>query len=226
MRDQHNGAALGHKPPQPRKQLLGLWRREDRRGLVEDQEAGVAVECLEDFHALLRAHAKGGNACRRIHAKPGALNERLHARGHSAQIEATPPTERDVLGGGHGGHEREMLMYHAQAATNGVGAGGERHGGAVDVHATRVGRHQAEGNAHQGRLAGAVLSQHCVQRPSTNVQRSAAKRLHLAEPLVDRFEGKGAVAHSPVGASTKFHGTPACAAIHAASACTPSVSVA
>ena len=134
--------------------------------------------------------------------------------------------ERNILGGRHGGNEREVLVHHAEAATNDVGAGSQCHGGSIDAHATRVRRHQSERDAHQRRLAGAVLSQHRVQRASANIQRGAAKRLNLAEPFVDCFEGEGDVAHNPVGASTKFHGTPACAASHAASACTPNVSVA
>ena len=37
-------------------QIVGLLGREDRGGLVEDEDVGLAIEGLEDLDSLLRAH--------------------------------------------------------------------------------------------------------------------------------------------------------------------------
>ena len=47
--------ALGSEPLQDLEDLLRLLRREDRRGLVEDEDPRLAVERLEDLDALLPA---------------------------------------------------------------------------------------------------------------------------------------------------------------------------
>ena len=55
MADEHDAVALGRQPAQDLEDLLGLLRRQHGRGLVEDEDPGVAVERLEDLDALLPA---------------------------------------------------------------------------------------------------------------------------------------------------------------------------
>ena len=58
-------------------ELDDLLRREHRGGLVEDQDAGVAVERLEDFDALLLADRQRTDARHGIDVEPEFLGRAL-----------------------------------------------------------------------------------------------------------------------------------------------------
>ena len=53
--DQDDGPALVSQRPQDAKEVVDLLRREHTRRLVEDQDVGAAVECLQNLHPLLQA---------------------------------------------------------------------------------------------------------------------------------------------------------------------------
>ena len=80
-------------------------------------------------------------------------------------------TEGEVLGDGHRGHEREVLVHHADPAR-------DRLGGAREPHARRratmmragVGALHAVRDAHQRRLSRAVLAEQGVHGPGTHAQ--------------------------------------------------------
>ena len=54
--DEQNAVALVREAPEHREDLLGLLGGQDSGWLVEDQDASVSVERLEDLHALLPAN--------------------------------------------------------------------------------------------------------------------------------------------------------------------------
>ena len=56
--DEDDGLALLLQPAQDAEEVVGLIRRQDARGFVEDQDVGVAVKRLEDLHPLLVADAE------------------------------------------------------------------------------------------------------------------------------------------------------------------------
>ena len=60
--DEDDGEALGDREAEGAEEGLGLLRREDGGGLVEDEDAGVAPEGLEDFHPLALADGEIGDA--------------------------------------------------------------------------------------------------------------------------------------------------------------------
>ena len=129
--DEHDAVALGGKPSEDREDLLGLLRRQDGRRLVEDQDARLAVEGLEDLHPLLPANRQGRD--------PGVgLDLEVES---PAQLKDPPASfapveedrighrffaEEDVLRDAQDGDEHEVLVDHADATGDGVGRPGDR----------------------------------------------------------------------------------------------------
>src|SRR5439155_11488997 len=60
--DEDDAGALRREPPEHGEDLLGLLRREHGGGLVEHDDVRVAVERLEDLHALLPPNRKAGDS--------------------------------------------------------------------------------------------------------------------------------------------------------------------
>ena len=118
--DEDHRAALGGHGAQHREQGLGLLGGEDGGGLVEDQDAGVLGQDLEDLHPLLLAHRQlpdaGGGVDRQVVALTQLVDALLDlAPGHRAR---TP--QGQVLGHREGGHQTEVLVDHADARGDGV----------------------------------------------------------------------------------------------------------
>jgi hypothetical protein len=62
--DEENGQALGHQSGQGREQRLALLRRQHRRRLVQDQDAGAAARRPEDLRPLaLAQRQRADGAC-------------------------------------------------------------------------------------------------------------------------------------------------------------------
>ena len=70
--------------------------------------------------------------------------------------------EDDVFPDGQRGEQLERLMNHAHAGGDRIQRRAEAHFDAAQEDAPLVGRLQAVEDAHQGRLAGAVLAHHRV----------------------------------------------------------------
>ncbi len=67
--DEDHRVAVGAQPTDDREQGLRLDRRQDRRGLVQDQEVGLAIERLEDLDALLLADGQLPHDGPRVHVE-------------------------------------------------------------------------------------------------------------------------------------------------------------
>ena len=118
-------------------------------------------------------------------------------------------------------------MHHRQAGMQGVGGCGETPETSVNANGTGIRLQQAEGNAHQGRLAGAVLAEQGMNAVGPDRERCVAQGPRGAEMLVDPVQAEDRFgAHRLVGASMNVQGMRNVSATCAASARTPSVSVA
>ena len=97
---------------------LGLLWREHRRRLVEDQDARLSVERLEDLHPLLLADRELPDSRARLDGDPVALAELGYALLDRARVEQERPAEvamiaeHDVLGHGERLDEPEVLVHH------------------------------------------------------------------------------------------------------------------
>ena len=104
-------------------EVLGLLRGQNGRRLVEDQDARVPVEGLEDLHPLAYSHREVGDARPRVDLQAVALRELLgrpdglfHVQGDAQSAAAGLGAEDDVLGHGEGWDQGEVLVDHPDAA--------------------------------------------------------------------------------------------------------------
>ena len=88
----------------------------------------------------------------------------LHGCAGRRQVQAGPPVRPRTRFSvdGHGLHQREVLGDHAHAGRDGVSRRADGDGPAVDVDGARVHARQPVEDAHQRRLAGAVLAEQRV----------------------------------------------------------------
>src|SRR5687767_1518641 len=95
-----------------------------------------------------------------------------------------------------------------------------------DADRAGIGSHHPECDAQECRLPSAILAQEGVDRSRSNRECRMVERSHIAKPLDDPVQLERERGHKPVGASMNSCGIPKRSEIWAASARTPSVSVA
>ena len=160
--DEQHGLALGAQRSQDLEEVIGLLRREDGGRLVEDQEVGAAVERLEDLHALALAHAEVRDARIGIDLQVILAAQPLELgagpRHPRAEPEAALDPEHHVLQHRERLHQHEVLMHHADPRRQRVLGRPDRHRSPAHEDLSAIGPVIAVQDAHQRRLAGAVLA--------------------------------------------------------------------
>ena len=157
--------------------MVGLLGREDRGRLVEDQEVGAPVERLQDLDALALAHAEVADARVQVDLEvvlaaepqelgPGPRQARL-------QEEAALHAEHDVLQHRERLHQHEVLVHHADPRRQRVLGAADGRRPAAHEDLAPVGAVVAVEDAHQGRLAGAVLADDAVDRAGADRERES-----------------------------------------------------
>jgi hypothetical protein len=115
--DDDDGLPLLPHPPQDAEEVAHGLRGEYGRGLVQDQDAGLPVEGLEQLHPLLLAHREVLDPRRGIDGEPELRGEGADAGDGAGHVElqgiARLDPEHDVLRHGHGLDQHEVLMDHA-----------------------------------------------------------------------------------------------------------------
>ena len=168
VRDEDDRAPLGGHRAQRHEQRLGLLRRQHRGRLVEDQDARLAVERLEDLDPLLLADRELPDPRPRIDGDPVALAELGHALLDRARVEAERAAEvaviaeHDVLGDGERLDEPEVLVHHPDAGVERVARRVELGRLAVELELALVGAVEAGEDVRERALAGAVLAEQSV----------------------------------------------------------------
>ncbi len=159
VRDEDDGDALGLEVAEVGEERVHLVRDEDGGGLVQDQDAGAAVEHLEDLDALPLGHSEVLDQRVRADAQAVLVGDLLDlglglasypVQLLAAQDDVLP--DRQVVG------QHEVLVHHADAARDGVAGSVELDQLAVDGDGALVGALHPVEDLHQGRLAGAVLT--------------------------------------------------------------------
>src|SRR5215469_7755307 len=86
-----------------------------------------------------------------------------------------------------------MLVHHADAEGDGIGRPGDEDGFAVDQDLAAIGLVKPAEDAHQGRFAGAVLSNDAGDRPRCDAERNVTVGVNRAKALVNmaKLDGKG-----------------------------------
>ena len=190
--DEDDRLALAPEGPQDAEEMVGLLRREDRRGLVEDQEVGAPVERLQDLHPLALAHAEVLDPRVEVDLEVVLPAEPLElgpaARQARLEPEAPFDAQDDVLQDGEGLHQHEVLVHHADPGRERVLRAPDRGRPAAHEDLAPVGPMIAVEDAHQRGLAGAVLADDAVDRAGPDRQADVLVGVDLAEPLVDAAE--------------------------------------
>ena len=191
-RDEEDGHALALELAQVGEQLVDLLGHEHRGGLVEDQDAGAAVEHLEDLDPLAVADAEVVD--QRVGVDVEAVGGRApRCVGARAEVDPTVPllvAEDDVLEDGEVVGEHEVLVHHADADRDRV-AGRVKLPRAVDRDGALVGTLHAVEDLHQGRLAGAVLADDGVDRAAPRPEVDVVVGDDTGEALGDALELDG-----------------------------------
>ena len=187
--DQDHGPALFPERGQDPEQLVGLLRRQHPGRFVQDQGLGAAVQRLEDLHPLLDADRQVADRGIDVHLQPvlpRQVGQRVARAAQAAlQKRGALGAQQDVLQHRQGLHQHEVLVDHADAGGDRVARAGDRRRPAGYLDRAGVGAVEPVEDAHQGRLAGAVLADDAVNGPGRHHQRHVAVGLHGAEPLVD-----------------------------------------
>ncbi len=187
--DEDDGDAASYEATERLEEPVDLLRHEHRRRLVEDDDARVAVEDLQDLGPLLLADAEVGDEIVRVHLKAVALAELAQSLARRAHVD--PPscarlvTDDDVLPDGQVVGQHEVLEDHADAGRDGVAGRLEVLFEPVHEHPALVGPMGAVEGLHQGRLAGAVLADDGVDGRRHDPEVHAIVGDDAGEPLDD-----------------------------------------
>ena len=187
MGDDHDRLPLRAHAAEYREEFSDLLRREDGRGLIENQQLRVPIQRLQQLDALLLANRQRLDDRAWIDGKFELVGQFADARGRLGQVEreATPRlvAEHDVLRHRHRVHQHEMLMDHADAERDRVGRRLNRVRLPADENLAAVRAIEPVGDAHRGRLPGAVLADNRVHRAGIDLETDAVVGLHAAESL-------------------------------------------
>jgi hypothetical protein len=187
--DQHDGDAAIAQQAQDLQQPVGLLRGEHRARFVQNENPRAAHEHLEDLDPLLFAHRQIGNARVWIDRQPVFAGEprqfgpcRRQAVGQQCPALGA---QNEVLQHGETVDQHEMLVDHADAVADGVARPRHLDRPSIDQDLAGIGAIEPVEDAHQGRLAGPVLTHDPGDAAPLDAQRGAAHRVHAAERLVD-----------------------------------------
>ncbi len=118
MRDHQDGeVAIVDQRTKHAQHFICFARGEHRGRLVENEEASLEIELLEDFAFLAFAGRNRRHLGIERYAERHAVEERLDLLGLLAPVHngrQFGAREHEVLRHRHGRHQREMLVDHAQ----------------------------------------------------------------------------------------------------------------
>ncbi len=169
-----------------REDLVHLLRREDGGRLVEDEDARVSIQELEELDALLLPDGEIFDARARVDREAVVRRELRDPFGRRLEVHDDPArlvAEDDVLGHGHRVHQHEVLVHHPDAGRDRVVRAPDVDHRPVDRDRSFVRPVEAVRDAHRGRLPRAVLTDDRVDRPGTDAQAHPVVRHDRPEPL-------------------------------------------
>ena len=169
-----------------------LLRRQHRRRLVEDQDARVAVERLEDLHPLLLADRelpdprarvdRAGRSARRAR-RPRARSRRRSSRNERPASRWSPSTMFSATV--NGSTSRKCWCTIPIPASSASRGEWQLDGPAVQLDLALVGPVEAGEDVRERRLAGAVLAEQRVHLAAADLEVDAVVRDDAGEPLRD-----------------------------------------
>ncbi len=188
--DHHYGCALDGHRFELLDQVGHLGRSQRGRGLVEDQNAGAAVQGPQDLHPLLLPDRQLSHPGRAVYGKPMPSRELGHLLGRRRDVTEMPQpasaaSQYHVFGHREAGHELKVLVDHPHASVDCVMRRTQSRGLAVDLDDPFIRLLQPVQQVHQGRLACAVLAQQTVYLAESQIEIDTRHRGQRAEVLHD-----------------------------------------
>ena len=173
--------------------FVGLVRSEHGRRLVEYEQPLIEIEQFQDFEFLLFARRHGGHRNIERNAKRHAVEkrfERAHLLFPVDDGRRIGAADDEIFSAGHRGHQREVLIDHADAQRASVARIADRHFRAVEQDLAFVRRIEAHDAFDECRFAGAVLAEQRVDGSGLDLDRHIVERDQRTEHLghADRLE--------------------------------------
>ena len=181
MRDVEDRLSLGAQPFQRLEQLVGFLRRQNRSGLVEDDEFRLLQQAADDLDALALADRQVADQRIGVERQPVAVGERLGLCGDGGNRRLVVERQRDVFRGRQRLEQREVLEHHADAKLLGRTRAADPDRRAVPAYFAGIGLKRAEQHLHQRRLAGAVFAEQRVDLALADRQVDVVASLQRAE---------------------------------------------
>ncbi|MHC2315899.1 hypothetical protein ACVIHC_002945 [Bradyrhizobium diazoefficiens] len=191
--DVENGAAFGPQPLQHDEELVGLLRRQDGGGLVQDQEFRILHQRTDDLDALALADRQLPDLASGVERQSIGLRHLLQPRRHVLEGFFPIEAERDVLGNGEVVEQREMLEHHADAAAASFRRARQHDSFALPANLAGAGLDQPVDRLDQRGFAGAVLAQQRVDflRPDIDVDGVVGEEIPIALGEPERLKQRG-----------------------------------
>ena len=168
---------------------FGLRLRERRRGFVEHQHAGLDRERPRDLHQLLARDAQAAGArphvadLRQSEVIPKAFRLADHPPAVQQSPESRLASEKDVLGDGQVGRQRQFLVDQPDPEPVRVGHIADVHTPSVVDNLAGVGTVDAAEDLDERGFAGAVLAEQRVDLAGPQLEVHAVERHDAAEAL-------------------------------------------
>ncbi|MDF2666711.1 MAG: hypothetical protein K0R81_2561 [Microbacterium sp.] len=189
VRDEDDRRAGAREVAHRREEGVCLGGDQHRRRLVEDDDARVAIQHLEDLDTLTHpdAEIRGLRIDRNREARP--LGELAHLAAGTGCVDehrrAGLVGEDDVLPHPEGGSEQEVLVDDADPGGLRVARRAERHRTVVDLDRPLIGALLPGEDLHERRFARAVLADHGMHAPRADREIDPVVRGERPEPLHD-----------------------------------------
>ena len=115
--DEEDGLSLSLQLTHGHEQFDSLLRRQNSRGLIENEDLGTSAQHLEDFDTLLDTDGQVTRKSRGVHGQRDALRE-LPDFAHCPAVVKEDTLVRliaddDILGDGEPWNQHEFLVHHA-----------------------------------------------------------------------------------------------------------------
>ena len=190
MRDVDDRHAGGCEPPHHGEQHFDLGVGENRGRLVQNQDLGVAGQCLGDGNLLLLGDREITDHDGGIAGGQTQQAEQFdHLGGLRVPIDpallADLATGEDVLRNGQLAEKLRLLVDGGDAEGHRRRRGGDRHLMTLEADGAGVGGLRARQDLDHRRLAGAVLTDQRQHLADVDRQICVADRPHRAETLAD-----------------------------------------
>ena len=189
MRDQDDRRARPGEPADDLVQPDRVRAGQGGRGLVHDDQPGVARQRPQDLDLLLVGgpQAAGGSVTVELEAhRAGEFGVTAPQRGPAQEAgPARLGAEEDVLRDRQRGHERQFLGDEHDPARDRLPGRVEAHRLAAEQHLPAIGRDDPGNDLPQGGLARAVLTDEGVDRPPGDLEADRLQGARRAEGLAD-----------------------------------------